>query len=401
MKVGILHAGGFTVVTLLGLLGCPEAAAAGNHHYSIDLGVGAGIATNPFLQSPSKSGAYVDLRLDPQATFNSERSTTLFTGQFDLRRYLNHLGSSANYGVHVHRTTRSSERLTLEANLAFTSSKNDERRFNGLYAGPQTGLPGGFTIDPLGALLTPRQRQTVVSGQFQGTVRLNDLETASLGVFGDREIISNSPIPANLWTFGTNAQYHRALSPLTTIGAGLNVHRLTYDAGAGGYTIIKPQFLFKRQFSSLWEVNGSVGALVVNGASFGQSRKLFSVSGEVTACRAGTISSICATISQDAGGSGVGGLRVAKSASVSYSRKAGLNDRLSLNSTISRFGSGSLPGARPATQWQVGGRWERKISERLRAVADLGYRHESLARSGTASDIFARLGVSLRVGEVK
>jgi hypothetical protein len=388
-------------VAVFGLMLHAQAAEAGDGHYFVDLGVGGGFATNPFLQSPSKSGAYADFRVDPQASFSNERSTTVMAGQFDLRRYLNGLGSSSSYGVTVHRTTKSSERLTIDAGLAFNSSKNDDRRFIGLLGEVVPGQTGSGTIDPLGALLTPRQRRTVASAQFGGNLRLNERDTASLGVFGNREIISNSPIAANFWTVGTNADFRRSLSPLTSVGAGLSVQRLTYDSGGGGYTIVKPQFLFKRQFSTFWQLNGSIGALVVNGTLFGRSRKLFSVSGAATACRTAELSSMCASVSQDAGGSGVGGLRVAQRASVTYSRQAGPNNRLSLNSSYSRYGSGDLPDTRPSTQWQVGGSWNRKLRDRLTAVAELGYRHGSLPGYAAASDLSVRLGVSFRVGEVK
>ena len=385
---------------MLGLFVHPSASAAGDRHYSIDVGAGAGIATNPFLTSPSRSGAYFDLRLDPHASYTSERSTTTLGGEFDLRRYLNGLGTSSNYGVTVHRTTRYSERLTLDGNLAFNSSRNDDRRLTGFLDGAQAGAPVGPTVDPIGVLLTPGQRRITASAQLEASLRLNERDNASFGISADRETISNSFVPSNFWTFGTNAQYRRSLSLLTSIGAGLSIDRLQYDAGEGGYTIFKPQFLFSRQFSPLWNLTGSVGALVVDGSAFGRSRKLFSVSGKATACRTGDNSSLCATISQDAGGSGVGGLRVGRQAYLSYSRKFGPYNRFSLNSGISHYGQGDLAGAAPSTQWQAGGGWERKLSNRFKAVADVGYRHGSLLDSRTASDLFARVGLSLRVGDV-
>ena len=385
---------------MLALVLHPSASAAGERHYSIDVGAGAGVATNPFLTDPSRSGAYFDLRLDPHASYVSERSTTTIEGQSDLRRYLNGLGTSSSYGVIIHRSTRYSERLTLDGSLAFNSSKNDDRRLNSFFDGGQGGVPVGSSVDPIGVLLTPGQRRTLASAQLEASLRLNERDNASFGASADREIISNAPVPSNFWSFGTNAQFRRALSPSSSIGAELSVNRIEYDAGEGGYTVLKPQLIFSRQLSPSFNVTGSVGALIVNGSAFGRSRKLFSVSGNATGCRTGGVSSLCATISQDAGGSGVGGLRVGRQAYLSYSRKIGPDNRLTLNSGISHYGRGDLPGAGPSTQWQVGGGWERKVSNHLKTVADVGYRHALLGMRA-ATDLFARVGISLRVGDVK
>lgn len=370
---------------------------------SLDASASLGFDSNPFLsdrQSPEV--ASFRLQLAPTIERATARTTIRATGRLQHVEYLGNYRSLQNFGADVSAAHRLTERLDVNAGVLFRSDILATDLTNPLITEDTSGptiptIPGGNDVTVLGQRQRREQYGADVGLKFRPSDR-DDIRWSA--AFRADRYASRQLSDSDFYT--QQLRYSRQLNGAIGIGAVVNASIIDFTNAAFGDTqTITPQALVTVQLSERLSASGSVGVAISRVELATGNETSTSLAGNLSLCRQGSLSQLCVTGSRQVLPSAIGGARVQTTGGLSYSLRLSERDSVQLGGNYS---TASQPIAATGGNFEsinAFGRYERRLNERMRLNASVGYLDTSGNNRLEASNFQALVGVSISLGRGK
>ena len=400
MRMSRLLAGSAALASLL-----VSGTSIADTRVGADVGVNAGIATNPFgATTNSAASGTLNGSFAPFLTLVSPTGSTTLRGNVSHTEYTRLYDGTTDYSVTLSTGHKISPQVSLTGGASYQSYVN-----NGLFpvVNPIIGAPlnpnDPIFVDPsAGANL--RERTEVLSANAGLSFAVSPRDSIDLS--GRATKVSfprGSVLSQGYKSYGGSAYYMRTISANTSIGAGIDVMKNDYDNAAfGNSTQYSPTARLNTRLAPRLSLNVSAGVTFSETNLSGGTRNSTAFSGSVGLCRDGERARFCVTGSHGISPSTLTGSSRVTSIGASYQYALSPRSNLSANLSYSRSKSLSNIGNfsnDDADYGQVGITYDRQILERLSAVASVGYSDSfgSLVQRG--SNLFGSIGVRYRLGD--
>ena len=396
---------------------------------TVDVGAGAGVATNPFLQSGSTE-ASPSLNLQVTPTYIVDREFTRFRlrGDVSVAQYLRDYGTNDSYSLDADATHRLSSATQVSARVGYINSVvggfNDAGVIGrdviipGLTPEPDLvdpvpvvgpdlpigGLPGVITDPSLGGL--GERRQSYQAGLGLQTM-LSPRDRISFDLSANASRFDGEGFNEFNY-FAQRTAYSRVLDEGTEISANILVGRSDY-AGTrlGDSTIIQPSVGFSKRLSSGLRLGLEAGVSIVRLNDLTGTDTSTGASGSVNLCQQDTRWNACLSASRSYVPSSVQGVRPQTAISASGGFRLSARDTFSLRASYSYVGD--VVGDplltdfadRSTSFFSAKGDYARIISPRLSAFASAGVSRADDDLISRDANLEARVGLRYRFGAIR
>jgi hypothetical protein len=403
-----------------------------------DISVQGTAASGLSLANSSGDGAVsASIQVDPSIYYeNGDATTAVVHGTASVEEYSGRLGTAVSLGLSGNVQQRLSDRTTLGLNASMSSTRSALRDFlrqpavaadvlqgldpdlleaQGPQAGVAPGAPGGLDPD----LFDPQYPDFIEAGLGGRTTsfrlggklahRLSAVDSLSLGA-SVRWNRADDLGAGDYRSDDLSAFYTRILSPRASVDVGLTAGRVDYDGrSAGGQndgTYLTPTIALMFKVSEAVTTNLALGASITRvdlpgGSQFTHT----SLAGRFEVCRLQYRGTICANAARSVQPTSFAGLTTVTSASLTFGRAIGLDQRVSLAASYTRRNADLFPRASLLDGRQsllaASARYSRSIGERLDAFVTPGYAR-IWGQSIDARDNYQiSVGVRYRLGRLR
>lgn len=376
--------------------------ASGSAH-SLDASASVGFDSNPFLsdrQSPEV--ASFRLQLAPTIERSTARTSIRATGRIQHVEYLGEYRSLQNLGADIAATHRLTERLDINAGVLFRSDILATDLANPLIDTDNSSptlpvTPGSNDVTVLGE--RQRREQYGADAGLKYTPSERDEIRWSAAFRADR-FATNELSDSNFYS--QQLRFSRQLNGTIGIGAVVNASIIDFTSAAFGDTqTVTPQALVTARLSERLNATGSFGVAIsrVELPTGNETNTAFA--GNLSLCYDAALSRLCLNGSRQVLPSAIGGARIQSTGGLSYSLRLSERDTLQFGGNYS---TASQPLATTGDDFEsinAFGRYERRINERMRLQASMGYLNTSGNNRIEASNFQALVGVSIKLGRNK
>lgn len=407
----------------------PTAALAQQEdRLSVDVIGSAGYLNNPFAIADGDTGsALASVDILPRYQILSENSAFTISGAATLQQYLRRYGRNDSYSAAVDYEVRPSERLRAHTRLDLSSAvvgANNTFLPGIIGAGqvipaqggpvgtgvPVTGpspiivpLPGftpGFTDVGLFGL---RNRRRLARLSSDGSLGVSVRDSLTFSAYGELTRYRDLPLFGDYEAYGASLGYTRRMSDRLTLGVRASASKFDYRQENSDSRVFPLEVTASARLSPIWTVDGALGVTFID-SDAAHSTSSTSVSGNVNACRRGELSTMCLQASRQVSATGLVGSQYVTTAGLSWSRRLGERENVSLNASYSNVGGNDevLVGNGQPLQTefaQATAGYDRQLSERLRFVASATYRQLLDGNDGRPKDFGGQVGLSYRLGD--
>jgi len=387
---------------------CSSAAfAQSDPQASVDVSVGAGIASNPFLYEDSEAAGSASLNISPRLIFEDEISKTVFGGNLRLAQYTNRYGTDIAGRLQVSDERLINERTTLRIAASLLSSRSALQDGLLTVEGPQPGP--GPTLPPVlppvdTTIAGTRSRVTSLNSSIGMTYALDEVSSINLSTslsgayFGD-------DVGYDYRSVGTQVGYQRRLSDRTSINIGVQGSLVDYlGRKTGDSRIVSPTIGVQHQLSDRISVSANVGISNVrtNIGPAGHS-EVTSFAGSLGVCSESERQSMCLSASRSAQPTALGGVSTVSSIAITYSAQISSVDRFSLAARYGKTdqktnGLSGLPFFRVTEIAGVSGSYSRELNDRLTLSVTPSYSKVYDAASKRDANFAVMANLTMRFG---
>lgn len=327
---------------IAGILACQAhvALAQSEPDATLEVSIGGGVSTNPYLYSDAETAGSVTLSVSPSIIYADEVGETRLGGNLRVSQYSNRYGSDLAARVEAS-TRRMLDELT---SVTISSSVQTSR------SAVQDGLNFDSIATPGSGPLQPPE-VPLLDTTIAGTrARVTNVST-SLGI--SRALDEVSSANASIQLSGTyigggvgfdyrnaSAQlgYERKLSERTSVTLGSHFGVVDYlGRRTGDSVIVSPRIGLSQQLSDRLSFMADAGISYVDtdiGAGF--HSKSVSFAGSIGVCDRGPNQSICLSAGRSAQPTALGGVSTVTTASLSYDMQLSATDRIALSARYGR-----------------------------------------------------------------
>jgi len=377
-------------------------AAGADTRIGADLGVTAGLASNPYGSTGGDTAAgTLSGSFSPAVTINSPTGSTQLRGTVTHTEYSRIYGGTTDYSVAGNTSQQISPLTSLTAGASYSSYVR-----NGLYpvfdpiiGGPVN--PGDpIIVDPSGAA-SFRERTEVLSGQFGLGFTLSPRDSLNVSARGTRVRFPDDMGLSNDYdSYGGGLTYMRAIGPNTSIGAGLDVSRSDYvDPALGKTTQYTPTARLSTRLAPRVTADLSVGATfsetqfptgTMNSTSFFASADI---------CREGDRTEFCLVGSHGVSPSSIAGASQVTALGARY--RYAIDQRSNINASASYSRSQALygTGSNDTDYGQASIGYDRQIRPRLSAVVSVTYSDTYDSFVARSANFHGLVGLRYRLGQ--
>lgn len=388
------------------LVAVPSVASAQSEdRLSADVSATAGYSNNPFSFNDDDSGsALVGVDVSPVYQVLTANSTFTASGTASVQQYLRRYGRNDSYSGAVDYQLRPSERVTAHGRIDLSSAVLGN--FNG-YApavvgtGVGTGVDTGTgTVVPVTPVVTTpttgtgfvplpdiglygfRNRRKLARASADVSMQLSERDSLTVSGYGEATRYSRIQQFGNYEAYSGSIGYSRRLSDRVSAGVRGSASFYNYKERNGDSRVFPVEATVTARLSQFWTLDGALGATFISNDAIGSTSKT-SLSGNANLCRRGELSTMCLFGSRQASPTGLVGTQYVTSGGVSWSRRLGERENLSLSGSYTKVGGddtrlvqngvvvGGLPIQNEYAQATIG--YDRQISQRLRFVASANY----------------------------
>ena len=327
---------------LVGICACWSqlACAQTEPQVALDVSIGGGVSTNPFLYVDGETAGSATISVAPSIIVEDELGRSQIGGNAYLSQYSKRYGSA--FGGRI---DASSERML------------DERTTARIYAGLQTsrsavqdGLTfGGAPIPDSGVILPPdvpivdttiagtRSRITSVNTGFTVSRTLDEVSSIDGGVALSSTHIGND-VGYDYRDASAQLGYRRTLSARTTLTLGAQAGVVDYvGRRIGDSVILSPRVGVQQQLSSRLSLVADAGISYVRTAlGGGVHSSTISFAGSLGLCDRSPGGSLCIAASRSAQPTALGGVSTVSTVSVNYETQLSDVDRIALSGRYGR-----------------------------------------------------------------
>ena len=346
---------------------------------SLEVSIGGGLATNPYLYADAETAGSVTLSVSPSIIYEDELGYTRLGGNLRVSQYTNRYGSDI-----AARVEASTQRMLDELTSVSISSSVQTAR-----SAVQDGLIFDTSASPGSGPIEPPELP-VIDTTIAGTrARITNVST-SLGL--SRVLDEVSSANASITLGGTyigggvgfdyrnaSAQlgYERKLSERTSLTLGSQFGVVDYlGRRTGDSFIVSPRVGVSQKLSDRLSVVADAGISYVDtdiGAGF--RSKTISFAGSVGICDRGPNQNLCFSAGRSAQPTALGGVSTVTTASLSYDTQLSAVDRVSLTARYGRTNQDGrgLPLSRITELVGALATYTRRLSERVALTVTPSY----------------------------
>jgi len=346
---------------------------------TLDVSIGGGVSTNPYLYSDAETAGSVTLSVSPSIIYEDEVGETRLGGNLRVSQYTNRYGSDVAARLEAS-TRRMLDELT---SVNFSSSIQTAR------SAIQDGLIfDNSALPDSGPLLPPEI--PIIDTTIAGTrARVTNVST-SIGISRALDELSSANASISLGAtyiggdFGfdyrnASAQlgYERKLSERTSVTLGSQFGVVDYlGRRTGDSFIVSPRIGVRQQLSDQLSVVADAGISYVDtdiGGGFHD--KSVSFAGSVGVCNRGSNQNICLAASRSAQPTALGGVSTVTTVSLSYDTQISATDRIALSGRYGRTNQDGrgLPLSRVTDLVGVLATYTRELSDRVALTVTPSY----------------------------
>lgn len=378
-----------------------DAASSGSRSVaSLDVSASAGFDSNPFLsERQNPEVASLRLQLAPRLEQSDGRSTLRAVGRLEHVEYLGRYRAIQNYGADVSGVHRLSERVEISAGTLLrsdilASDLTSPVLGSGSIDPNLPTIPGGNDVTVLGQ--AQRRNQFGANAGLRWTPSTRDELRFSSNFradrFGDGNLSDSN-------FYAQQLRYSRQLSDSLSIGTVVDAGIIDFAGPAFGDTrTISPQALVVAKLGDRLTASASFGVAVSRVELQGGNQTDTAFAGNLSLCRQGQRSSLCATGSRQVLPSAIGGARLQTTGGLSYSLRVSERDSFQLGGS---YATASEPLAGVGGNFEsinAFASYERRLNERMRLQARTGYIDTSGQGGLDASNFQALVGISITLG---
>ncbi|MBL0914271.1 MAG: hypothetical protein IBJ13_01750 [Sphingopyxis sp.] len=345
---------------------------------TLDVSVGGGVETNPYLDSNSKTSGSATVAITPSVFVDDGLGEIRFSGDLRLTRYLQRYGSDISGALEASATRKLDERTQLQIAASARTSRSALR--DGLLFASAPGDTPGPLVPPLTPVL-----DTTLAGTRARTTNIG----ATISIARDLDEVSslNAAVALNGTYIGKNAGfdyrsistllgYQRKLSARTTLTMGTQVGVVDYlGRRTGDSLIVSPRVGAQQQLSDRVNLVADVGVSFVRTSVIGGHSERVSFAGSLAVCDRSPNRSLCLSASRSAQPTALGGVSTVTTAALTYDARLSRVDRLSLGAHYGRTnedGAG-LPLVRVTDFVGASATYSRDISDRIALTVTPSY----------------------------
>lgn len=345
---------------------------------TLDVSVGGGVATNPFLDSDGKTSGSATIAISPSVFVQDDLGETRLSGDLRLTRYLQRYGNDASGTLNASTTRKLDERTQLQLAASARTSRSALR--DGLiFASPPSDAPAPL-VPPVSPVLDTtlagtRARTTVLATTISIAHRLDEVSGVSAGVELNGTYIGKDA-GFDYRSVSAFLGYQRQLSPRTTVTLGTQVGGVDYlGRRLGDSLIVSPRAGVQQQLSDRLNLVADAGISFVRTAVTGGHSERVSFGGSLGLCDRTPNRSLCLSASRSAQPTALGGVSTVTTAALNYDARLSRVDRVALGARYGRTnedGAG-LPFVRVTDFIGASATYSRDISERVALTVTPSY----------------------------
>ena len=365
-------------VTVMACL--PQMAfAQSDPQVSVDVSVGGGVATNPFLYSDGDTAASATVSLSPSVFVEDELGQTRIGGDLRLTQYFSDYGSDVSGRLEASTTRRLDERTDVRVDAyarTVRSAARDSLLFVSGSAEPSGPLlpPGPPIIDT--TIAGTRARVTSIGTSFGLSYLLDEVSSLNTGITLNGTYIGND-IGFDYRSATAHLGYQRKLSPRTTVTLDTQLTAVDYlGRRTGDSLIMSPRAGLRQQLSDRLSLVVDAGISYVRTKLGNGSRSdLVSFAGSIGLCDRSPNRSLCVSAGRSAQPTALGGVSTVTTASVNYDARLSRVDRISLAGRYGRTNEDGvgLPSERLTDFLGASATYSRDINDRVAFTVTPGY----------------------------
>jgi hypothetical protein len=358
--------------------GASTAFAQSPPEVTLDVSVGGGIATNPFLDGNSKTSGSATIAISPSVVVDDGLGETRISGDLRLTQYLQRYGSDVSGALEAATTRKLDERTQLQIAASARTSRSALR--DGLLFASAPGDTPGPLVPPVSPILDTtlagtRARTTVIATTVSIAHRLDEVSAINGGVELYGTYIGKNA-GFDYRGISTFVGYQRQLSPRTSVTLGTQVGGVDYlGRRTGDSLIVSPRVGVQQQLSDRLNLVADAGISFVRTKVIGGHSERVTFAGSLGLCDRSPNRSLCLSASRSAQPTALGGVSTVTSAALNYDARLSRVDRVSLGARYGRTnedGAG-LPLVRVTDFVGASATYSRDISERVALTVTPSY----------------------------
>lgn len=358
--------------------GASTAFAQSPPEVTLDVSVGGGIATNPFLGIDPKTSGSATIAISPSVVVDDGLGETRLSGDLRLTQYFQRYGSDVSGAFDATTTRKLDERTQLQIAASARTSRSALR--DGLIFASAPGDTPGPLVPPLSPILDTtlagtRARTTVISTTISIAHRLDEVSAINGGVELYGTYVSKNA-GFDYRGISTFVGYQRQLSSRTTVTLGTQVGGVDYlGRRTGDSLIVSPRAGVQQQLSERLNLVADAGISFVRTKVIGGHSERVTFAGSLGLCDRSPNRSLCLSASRSAQPTALGGVSTVTSAALNYDARLSRVDRVSLGARYGRTnedGAG-LPLVRVTDFVGASATYSRDISERVALTVTPSY----------------------------
>jgi hypothetical protein len=256
-------------------------------------------------------------------------------------------------------------------------------------------------VDP--ALYAFSQRQYRISGQIglSATLSPRDSVTGAVGV--QRVFLSGDQDDLNYTQYDSSLAYDRQINERMTVGGRLIAQYSDYTSGRS-VTSFGPQATLRARLSSNWVASAAAGFVRTKQdlGTAGDDESSLDLALDGSICRNIEHERMCARVARRTQSSIVGGAPTSTSAVVDYYRRFTAKDTIQAAASVYRSDNIRVLGIdQKSSLYTIAGSYDRMISDRFSAGANLAARKLTTFGPDPKTDLGGSIFVRYRIGDLR
>lgn len=369
-------------------------AVAGSIQFSALLKGEIGDGTNPFLRpGVSKSSVFGSGSFAPKFVYQTARSTTALTGEYNRQEYFSRYGYTDSLQASLMRTDQLSAQLQSSLGATFSTSNKVSVTDPSQIAGQ----------DPLNI----GRRTYTSSAQYGLQWQASAKDQLSYGAqiqhlaYGDGQNAVQNAASSPYTQISANVGYNRIVDARTSLGLQTSLSTTKSKLYPDSRTI-QPSLIAKRQLNAVWVVDGHLGIVLqhVEGPFASSSTSL---GYGLNLCGTYPRTHICVSAEHQTSPSGYGSLRVSNRVSAVVSHDLSEHSHITVNASYLKTSASASTGpviAPAARAFLSSAQYDRDLTQRISAGFGGTYQSRNTMSVGTGRAVTGTIHVTAKLGRM-
>lgn len=384
--------------------GSVPAFAQSEPELAVDVSVGGGVATNPFLAADSKTSGFATVGIAPSIVIEDELGETRIGGNLLLTHYIQRYGSDISGSIDGSTTRRLDEQTSVRISASASTARSATR--DGLIFGSAPTEVQGPLIPPSlpvidTTIVGTRARTTSIGASLGISHLLDELSSVSADIALNGTYIGDN-VGLDYRSATSMLGYQRKVAPRTTITASAQIGAVDYiGQRTGDSVIVSPRVGIQQQLSDRLSLVANAGISYVRTVVGGGHSEQISFSGDVGVCDRGPNGNLCFSAGRNAQPTALGGVSTVTTASLNYNARLSRVDQISVGARYGRTnqdGAG-LPLARKTDFVGTSATYSRDLNDRLALTVTPSYAKIFDDTQPSTANYSLMFGLTIKLGK--